>query len=67
MTIKEELLERYLNTGKIGFLKPKSLEEAYSIIDVVSEMYEEDNKCEEVITISLHDIAEKMRNFFTDF
>ena len=44
-SLKQELLERYENTGRVGFAKPQSIEEAYSLIDTICELYNnEQNK-----------------------
>ena len=64
MDIREELLERYQQTGKIGFIKPKNLDEAMSIIDNLTCAYEEEP--EEVI-ITLSEVDDKMKKFFTKF
>ena len=66
-TLKDELIERYLATGKIGFVKPKSLEEAYSIIDTVVGIYNEDIEETEVVTVNLKELTEQMKNFFNKF
>ena len=64
MDVREELLERYQQTGKIGFLKPKNLDEAISIIDSLTYAYEEEP---EEIVITLSEITERMKNFFSKF
>ena len=64
MDVREELLERYQQTGKIGFIKPKSLDEAISIIDSLTCAYEEEP---EEIIITLPHIVKKMKNFFDKF
>lgn len=38
--IRRELIERYLSTGKVGFQKPKSDEEAIDLIESVVELYD---------------------------
>lgn len=65
MDLKEELLERYHSTGRVGFCNPKTLQEAYSLIDTIVKLYEEDttNEKEEVV-ISLSEMTEKLKNFF---
>ena len=37
--VRQELKERYESTGRIGFFKPKDINEAYSIIETLSEVY----------------------------
>lgn len=38
--LRRELIERYLSTGKVGFQKPKSDEEAIDLIESVVELYD---------------------------
>lgn len=64
MNVREELLERYQQTGKIGFIKPKNLDEAISIIDSLTCAYEEEP---EEVVITLPEITERMKNFFEKF
>ena len=82
-SLREELLERYKNTGKIGFTKPKSDEEAYALIETVISLYqkEENSKIHEQVeelnnvneeqieevVINLYELTEKLRNFFEKF
>ena len=66
--IKQELIERYQATGKIGFIKPQSIEEAYSIIDTLSETYEiESTQPVEEVTISISELTQKLREFLDKF
>lgn len=65
--VKQELIERYNETGKIGFTKPATREEAYQIIETLSQFYQEETEPEEEIVINLSDITEKLRNFFNNF
>ena len=57
--IYSELLERYNQTGKIGFVKPKSLDEALEMIGVISKFYDE----EPVEEISLNSLVQEMENY----
>ena len=57
--IYSELLERYNQTGKIGFVKPKSLDEALEMIEVISKFYDE----EPVEEISLNSLVQEMENY----
>ena len=57
--IYSELLERYNQTGKIGFVKPKSLDEALEMIEIISKFYEE----EPVEEISLNSLVQEMENY----
>ena len=54
-----ELLERYNQTGKIGFVKPKSLDEALEMIEIISKFYDE----EPVEEISLNSLVQEMENY----
>lgn len=65
--LRQELLERYLSTGKIGFLKPKNLNEANSIIQTLTELYAVDEQPKEEITISLTELTHKLREFLNNF
>ena len=57
--IYSELLERYHQTGKIGFVKPKSLDEALEMIEIISKFYDE----EPVEEISLNSLVQEMENY----
>ena len=57
--IYSELLERYNQTGKIGFVKPKSLDEALEMIEIISKFYDE----EPVAEISLNSLVQEMENY----
>ena len=57
--IYSELLERYNQTGKIGFVKPKSLDEALEVIEIISKFYDE----EPVEEISLNSLVQEMENY----
>ena len=64
--IRRELIERYEETGRDGFNKPKSLDEALQLIDTISRLYENDKEPENIV-ISLSDITEKLRTFFDNY
>ena len=64
MNLREQLLEKYNATGKIGFSRPKSLEEALSIIETLCEAYDEPK--EEFAVYNLSDITNKLRSFFNE-
>lgn len=66
--VKTELIERFRETGKIGFTKPSTESEAYQIIETLAEVFskEETDQLEETV-ISLVDITERLRNFFKNF
>ena len=57
--IYSELLERYNQTGKIGFVKPKSLDEALEMIEIIPKFYDE----ELVEEISLNSLVQEMENY----
>lgn len=66
--IRQELLERYQSTGKIGFVKPKNEAEAYAIISTLSEMYDiKEEQPKQEITISLSELTEKLKEFLNNF
>ena len=65
--IKAELIERYNETGKIGFTKPETEQEAYQIIETLSQLFNENEDNEEETVINLSDITERLRNFFKNF
>lgn len=65
--IKKELIERYEETGKIGFTKPATKEEAYQIIETLAQVFKEDDEPQEEIVINLSDVTERLRNFFNNF
>lgn len=61
--ISKELVERYLQTGKIGFYRPKNKNEALSLIETVLELYrQEPEVIQEVeeITFNLKDLTSKL-------
>lgn len=62
--IKKELIERYQQTGKIGFAKPSSEKEAYALIDLILN-YESPEK-EEKIILNIPDLTRKMQQFFNN-
>lgn len=64
--VRRELIERYEETGRVGFNKPKSLDEALELINTISRLYENDKEVENVV-ISLSDITEKLRTFFDKY
>lgn len=63
-TIRAELLERYHQTGKIGFTRPKDEAEAYSLIESLTSLLEEEPK---EIVLTIPEIAQKMKEFFENF
>lgn len=66
--VKNELIERYKETGKIGFTKPADDKEAYQIIETLAQVFSKDEEPEEQETIiNLSDITERLRNFFKNF
>lgn len=67
--IKEQLIERYINTGKVGFTKLSSMDEALHLIDNIILMYDSPNQTipqKEVEIVNLCDMTEKLRNYFKD-
>ena len=61
--VRQELIERYEKTGKLGFTKPNSKEEAYALIDLIAN-YEEP---EEKVILNITDLTNKMKCFFDKF
>lgn len=55
--IRKNLLERYLSTGKVGLIKPKTDEEAIDLIETVVELYDP-----KPVTISLSEMSNKLRD-----
>ena len=64
--IKQELIERYEQTGKIGFSKPATREEAYQLIETLSNLCESNTE-PEIVTLSLTQLTDKLREFFKNF
>lgn len=64
--IKQELIERYEQTGKIGFAKPATRAEAYQLIEALSNIYEAKEE-PEIVTLSLTQLTDKLREFFKNF
>ena len=56
--VKAELIERYMITGKIGFIKPKNMNEALEVAETISSIYEND----EEKTYSLSELAYMMKS-----
>lgn len=65
--VRQELKERYESTGRIGFFKPKDINEAYSIIETLSEVYRQQKEEPEEVVLNLSDLTERLRNFFKNF
>lgn len=82
-SLKQELIERYQNTGKVGFTKPESDEEAYSLIATIVQLYNNEKDEEitqniedlsnvdeeqiEEVVLNLYDLTERFRKFFEKF
>ena len=68
MNLKEELLERYHSTGRVGFCTPKTLKEAYSLIDTIVKLYEQATSTEkEEVVLSLSVMTQKLMDFLQKF
>lgn len=74
--VRQELLERYENTGRVGLNKIRSRKKALSLIDTISQLYEDDPETllnedyedpneddQEEIVFSLTDISNKLIKF----
>ena len=55
--LRQDLLERYLSTGKVGLTKPKSDAEAIDLIETVVELYDDTP-----VTMTLSEISNKLRD-----
>ena len=64
MGLREELLEKYNVTGRIGFTRPKDYNDAIAIINTICEVYEEEPT--EPIVYNLSDITNKLKSFFAE-
>ena len=64
--IRKELIERYNATGRIGFTKPKNVDEAMSIIETLVNVHEEEQPKEELV-VNLSDMTKKLKEFFDNF
>lgn len=64
LSIREELIERYNATGKIGLTKPKSRQEAMSLIETLTLLYEDEPE-EQIFT--LKEVSNRLKEFFRDF
>lgn len=61
--IREELLTRYIQTGKVGLCRPKNRNEALFLIETVVEFYEHQNHIQkemEEVTYSLKDLSQRL-------
>lgn len=55
--IRQELIERYLSTGKVGFTRPKDDMEALDLIETVVELYKP-----APTNMSLTEISQKLKD-----
>lgn len=60
MSLEKRLIERFYKTGKIGFIKPRSLNEALEIVNLLVQTEQELEKP----VYSLSDLTEKLKDFF---
>ena len=56
-SIRQELIERYLSTGKVGLTRPKDDIEALDLIETVVELYKPTPT-----TMSLTEISQKLKD-----
>ena len=63
--IRDELIERYNETGRVGLSKPKSISEAFKMIDTIVDLYEEEEK--EEYNFTLKDITNRLRTYLNNF
>lgn len=62
MDLKEDLLKRWRETGKIGFERVRSRAKAYQLIDTIVSLYEEETTSKETY-LSLKELSEELKNF----
>lgn len=55
--LRRDLLQRYLSTGKVGFQKPKTDEEAIDLIETVVNLYDA-----KPTTITLTEMSNKFKD-----
>ncbi len=60
-TIRSDLLERYLSSGRVGLTKPKTDNEAIDLIETVVELYNE-----KPIVMSLSEMSNKLKDILKD-
>ena len=65
-TIREELIEKYRYTGRVGFNSPQTMNEAMELIDTIVKLYNESEEVVEPEILNLCDITEKLRNYFNE-
>ena len=64
--IRDELIERYNETGRVGLSKPKSVSEALKMIDTIVDLYEEEEEPQEY-NFTLKDITNRLRTYLNNF
>lgn len=62
MNLREDLLKRWRETGKIGFERVRSQAKAYQLIDTIVDLYEEEEASKEVY-VSLKELSKELKNF----
>ena len=55
--LRQDLLERYLSTGKVGLTKPKNDSDAIDLIETVVELYDDTP-----VSMTLSEISDKLKN-----
>jgi hypothetical protein len=60
LSLEKRLIERYYKTGKIGFITPRSLDEAMEIVNV---LVQTEQSFEEPV-YSVSEVAERLKEFF---
>lgn len=56
-SLRRELLERYLSTGRVGLTKPKNDAEAIDLIETVVQLYDDSP-----VKMSLAEVSNKLKN-----
>lgn len=56
-TLRRQLLERYLSTGRVGLTKPKNDAQAIDLIETIIQFYDDSPR-----VLSLKEVSNKLKN-----
>lgn len=59
--VRKDLLERYVSTGMVGFIRPKSDDDAIDLIETVVNLYDDEPVC-----MSLTEMANKYKQILDE-
>lgn len=59
--VRIDLLERYIATGTVGLIKPKSDDEAIELIETVVALYDDEPVC-----LTLSEMADKFKQLLNE-